>query len=61
ANASATIYSIVETAKENGLNPFEYLTYLFERLPNINIKDQHALDTLYNAPTCQDNFLAFLS
>ncbi|PNT90703.1 hypothetical protein CDQ84_19340 [Clostridium thermosuccinogenes] len=46
ANASATIYSIVETAKENGLNPFEYLTYLFERLPNINIKDQHALDTL---------------
>jgi len=46
ANASATIYSIVETAKENGLNPFEYLTHLFERLPNINIKDQHALDTL---------------
>lgn len=29
AQASATIYSIVETAKENGLNPFSYLQYLF--------------------------------
>jgi transposase len=34
ARASAVIYSIVETAKENGLNPFQYLCYLFERLPN---------------------------
>ena len=30
ARASAVIYSIVETAKENGLNPFIYLNYLFE-------------------------------
>src|SRR5690606_40164112 len=29
AKASATTYSIVESAKENGLKPFEYLTYLF--------------------------------
>jgi transposase len=35
ARASAVIYSIVETAKENGLNPFQYLCYLFERLPNL--------------------------
>lgn len=34
AQASATIYSIVESAKENGLKPFEYLTYLFTELPN---------------------------
>ena len=33
ARASAIIYSIVETAKENGLNPFNYLSYLFEKLP----------------------------
>ena len=46
AKASATIYSIIETAKENGLNPFFYLTYLFERLPNINTEHQHALDEL---------------
>jgi transposase len=46
AKASATIYSIVETAKENGLIPFEYLTYLFERLPNINTEDKAAIDNL---------------
>ena len=34
ARASATLYSIVESAKENDLNVFEYLTYLFEQLPN---------------------------
>lgn len=46
ANSSATIYSIVETAKENGLNPFSYLTYLFDKLPNIDINDKNALDEL---------------
>ncbi len=35
ARASAVVYSIVETAKENGLVPFEYLKYLFEQLPNL--------------------------
>jgi transposase len=33
AKASAVCYSIVITARENGLNPFEYLKYLFEELP----------------------------
>ena len=46
AKASATIYSIIETAKENGLNPLSYLTYLFEQLPNIDLKDPKALDLL---------------
>ncbi len=44
ATASAVIYSIVETAKENQLNPLNYLTYLFEQLPQIDIDDQEALD-----------------
>lgn len=34
--ASATIYSVIESAKENGLNPFKYLMYLFEQLPQQN-------------------------
>jgi len=34
AHASAVVYSIIETAKENGLKPFEYLEFLFETLPN---------------------------
>ena len=46
AKASATIYSIVETAKENRLNPFSYLTYLFEQLPNVDIKDPSNIDSL---------------
>nr|WP_171038130.1 transposase domain-containing protein [Aquibacillus sediminis] len=37
------IYSIVKTAKENGLNPFNYLSYLFEELPNIDTTDKEQL------------------
>ena len=33
ADASAAVYSIVETAKANGLKPFEYLSFLLEPLP----------------------------
>ena len=33
AEASATIYSLVETAKANRLEPYQYLRYLFEKLP----------------------------
>lgn len=46
ATASAIIYSIVETAKANHLSPFHYLTYLFEKLPNIDLNDTDQLDTL---------------
>lgn len=46
AKASAIIYSIVETAKENGLRPAAYLTFLFEQLPNIDCKDLKALEAL---------------
>ncbi len=33
AEASATLYSIVSTAKSNGLNPYDYLRYILEELP----------------------------
>jgi transposase len=33
ANASAVIYSLIETAKANGLEPYRYLRYLFAKLP----------------------------
>ena len=46
ARASALIYSIVETAKENGLNPYAYLNYLFEKLPNLDSRDDATLDQL---------------
>jgi hypothetical protein len=34
AEASAVLYSIIETAKANGLIPFNYLKYLLEELPH---------------------------
>ena len=33
AKASSAIYSLIETAKANGLEPYAYLRFLFERLP----------------------------
>jgi transposase len=33
AHASAGIYSLIETAKANGHEPFRYLAYLFDKLP----------------------------
>ncbi|WP_168124041.1 transposase, partial [Paenibacillus sp. HB172176] len=47
AKASATIYSIVETAKANGLKPQAYLQYLFEQLPQLSDStDSEALGKL---------------
>jgi transposase len=44
AKASAVIYSVMETAKENGLNPFQYLKFLFEQLPQLpDLNDTEAL------------------
>jgi len=33
AKASAALYSLIETAKANGLEPYSYLRFLFEKLP----------------------------
>jgi transposase len=46
AKASAIIYSIIETAKENRLHPFYYLTYLLEKLPQLSDHEEEALDKL---------------
>jgi hypothetical protein len=46
AKASAIIYSIIETAKQNALNPYSYLTYLFEILPNIDTSVPSAIHAL---------------
>ncbi|TVP82681.1 MAG: IS66 family transposase [Puniceicoccaceae bacterium] len=34
AKASANLYSLIETAKANGLNPYDYLKTVFKELPN---------------------------
>lgn len=35
ANASCAIYSLIETAKQNGLSPFSYLHYILNEAPRI--------------------------
>ena len=39
AQASATLYSLIESARANHLEPRAYLTFLFERLPEANTPD----------------------
>ena len=34
ADASAALFSLIETAKMNGLDPYRYLVYLFTKLPH---------------------------
>jgi hypothetical protein len=40
AEASAGIYSIIETAKANSLEPYWYMRYLFEKLPACKSDDE---------------------
>jgi transposase len=35
----------VETAKANGLKPYEYITYLPEQMPNVDLSDPAAVDS----------------
>jgi len=35
ATASAAVYSIIESAKANGLNPYKYLYFIFSELPGV--------------------------
>lgn len=39
AAASATVYSLVETAKANGLNVYKYLQYLLQYMPDVDYKN----------------------
>ena len=43
AESSSIYYSIIETAKENGLNPYQYLKYLLEKLPDAKSSELEAL------------------
>jgi transposase len=44
AEASANLYSVVETAKANGLEPWSYLQHVFAELPKArNFDDVDAL------------------
>lgn len=40
AEASAAVYSVVETAKANNINPYEYLRYIFKYLPGVRFNEE---------------------
>ncbi len=46
ARASAILYSIIETAKQNDLDPYRYLTYIFTVAPNCDLEDPNAVAAL---------------
>ncbi len=47
AQSSAIVYSLVETAKANGLEPFRYLRYILTDLPYLGKSPAHVdLDLL---------------
>ncbi len=46
AVTSANIYSVVETTKANGIEPFDYLKMVFEKLPNAKTEKDFFLDLL---------------
>ncbi|MBF0323409.1 MAG: transposase domain-containing protein, partial [Magnetococcales bacterium] len=39
--SSANLYSLIETAKASGLEPFAYLRYLFMELPTAQTVDDY--------------------
>jgi hypothetical protein len=41
ANASANLYSLIETAKANGIEPYGYLVALFRKLPLAKTVDDY--------------------
>jgi len=43
AHASSAIYSLIETAKANGLSPYDYLQYVFAALPTLDDDDLNTL------------------
>lgn len=56
AQGSAVMFSLIETAKENGLDPHRFLSYVFDAAPNTDLGDPKQLELLlpWNAPeTCK--------
>lgn len=43
AFTNATMYSLVQTAKANGLNPYDYLKHVFAELPNMKTSEEVVL------------------
>ena len=54
ADASMMVYSLLETARANGLNPQKYLEYLLEARPNKKMSDQELENMAPWSPKVQE-------
>ena len=55
----AVYISLIETAKENKLDPYRYLTHVLELAPNLELEDDKEIEQLLpeNAPeNCKANY-----
>ena len=52
ADGSAVMFSLIETALKNKLDPYKYLTYVFKEAPNIDMNNEESFVRLlpWNAP-----------
>ena len=50
ARASAVLYSVIETAKANGCEPYEYLEYVLREIPKLKYGDDHSHLLPWNMP-----------
>ncbi|MFR1448931.1 MAG: IS66 family transposase [Beduini sp.] len=46
AKTSASIYTIIETAKLNNLKPYEYFEYLLTKVTEINMEEEKEIDKI---------------
>ncbi|MFZ0930813.1 MAG: IS66 family transposase [Syntrophobacteraceae bacterium] len=59
AHAASTLYSLIETAKACGLEPYQYLRFLFEKIPSAQTEQDHkALLPQNLRPDCLSQFVA---
>lgn len=59
AQGSAVIYSLIETAKENRLDPYRYLVHVLKTAKKLDLQNKDLLDLLLpeNAPvSCSENY-----
>ena len=59
ATGSSIIFSLIETAKENKLDPYRYLTHVLGLAPNLELEDDKEIEQLLpeNAPeNCKANY-----
>ena len=50
ARASAVLYSLIETAKANDCEPYEYLEYVLREIPKLKSEDDHGHLLPWNMP-----------